>query len=583
VAGGSVVRLGGGLFSQSTFTFGDLNYYNAQRATGYLGFKTYDSLGVGRLADSSVTHPDVVDCRKLWNGYRYWAVYTPLPEVRPDANENPHIMASNDLQHWYEPAGISNPIEHEPVTSYNSDPDLFFDNNTMYCLFRTWTNLPGPGNRGIIKVRYSTDGHTWSSSAEMINLAANLNRIVSPAVIKIGSYYYLYALNQLAPTTPILERWRSTSMLSGWVAYDTCTVNFTNCFLPDQAGAASVNFRMWHFNIDKIGTKYILSTYTRVDSYVQLLNAQNIWLASGTDGKTFVAAKYPLFLKDYDTQVNNNTGNIAWDMGLYRSALLTVNDTLNIFYPGWKGEFEDYPDYIGRTTIKTFDPEITIGKPYNTISASRHAQLAEASALQNHYTFADSLTRADNTTINPSSCGKNWTIRAGTFKIEGNLLGRDATTNGTLELNPDSLNYECIINNSFNQTNFTTDGSEWRIYMKATAYNGYEVDICNGLHNTLAMRCVSSATAVIGRKARNYVNLTDLNTLKFRVVGNNFKVWVNGVLYFNHTLTVAECNNSSTIYNNILASKRICFAYLTTTKTLKIKNITIRNLNSAGL
>jgi len=571
-------------FPASTFRFASdsLSYYYAERAATYLDLPTYDSLGVTELADSSALHPDIVDCGKLWNGYRYWMTYTPLPEVRPDANENPHIVASNDLKTWIEPVGIDNPIAFEPPISYNSDPDLLFDNNKLYCIYRSWTNLPGPGNRALIVAKHSSNGINWSDSVELIQ-PSNLSRITSPSVIKDGNYYYLYAINAITPNTAFIERWRSSSMLSGWSAYDTCTVDFTDCFLPDKGAAETVNFRIWHFNVNKIGLNYVMPIYTRIDANQNLYAAQNIWLASSSNGKTFTAGKYPLILRDVDSQVNSATGNNWWDLGLYRAAILPAGDSLNLFYSGWAGEYEDYPNFIGRTTIKKYDPEIIFSKPYNTVSTARASQLVTANSLTGGYTFADNINRANSEVINPSSCGKNYTIRLGKFDIRDNYLIKDTTINSLLELNPDSVNYECTMNLVFNENYVTTDAQAWRIYMKATAYNGYTVDISGGTSNTLILRAVSSATTILDRKHSNYIDSTDINVLKFKVVGNNFKVWVNGIKYFDHTLTVAEFGNNQTNYNNVIASKRICLFQPTTYKNLRIKNITIRNLNSQGL
>lgn len=45
------------------------------KAPGYQDFPAYYSDSAH--ADDQVTHPDVVVLEEPWNGYRYWAVYTP--------------------------------------------------------------------------------------------------------------------------------------------------------------------------------------------------------------------------------------------------------------------------------------------------------------------------------------------------------------------------------------------------------------------------------------------------------------------------------------------------------------------------
>lgn len=84
------------------------------KAPGYQDFPAYYSDSAH--ADDQVTHPDVVVLEEPWNGYRYWAVYTPNV-MRISIYENPSIVASSDGVHWVEPEGLSNPIEPQPPST----------------------------------------------------------------------------------------------------------------------------------------------------------------------------------------------------------------------------------------------------------------------------------------------------------------------------------------------------------------------------------------------------------------------------------------------------------------------------------
>ena len=96
------------------------------KAPGYQDFPAYYSDSAH--ADDQVTHPDVVVLEEPWNGYRYWAVYTPNV-MRISIYENPSIVASSDGVHWIEPEGLSNPIEPQPPSTryHNCDADMVYN------------------------------------------------------------------------------------------------------------------------------------------------------------------------------------------------------------------------------------------------------------------------------------------------------------------------------------------------------------------------------------------------------------------------------------------------------------------------
>jgi len=131
------------------------------KAPGYQDFPAYYSDSAH--ADDQVTHPDVVVLEEPWNGYRYWAVYTPNV-MRISIYENPSIVASSDGVHWVEPEGLSNPIEPQPPSTryHNCDADMVY--NAEYdamMAYWNWADDQGGGVGAEVRLRISYDGVHW--------------------------------------------------------------------------------------------------------------------------------------------------------------------------------------------------------------------------------------------------------------------------------------------------------------------------------------------------------------------------------------------------------------------------------------
>lgn len=131
------------------------------KATGYQNFPAYYSDSTH--ADNQVTHPDVVVLDEQWNGYRYWAVYTPNVMVTSEY-ENPSIVASNDGVNWVEPEGISNPIEPQPVSTryHNCDADMIYNPKMDAMMaYWNWADDQAGGVGAEVRLRISYDGIHW--------------------------------------------------------------------------------------------------------------------------------------------------------------------------------------------------------------------------------------------------------------------------------------------------------------------------------------------------------------------------------------------------------------------------------------
>lgn len=131
------------------------------KAPGYQDFPAYYSDSAH--ADNQVTHPDVVVLNQEWNGYRYWAVYTPNV-MNISIYENPSIVASNDGVHWDEPAGISNPIEPQPPSTryHNCDADMLYNAEMDAMMaYWNWADDQAGGVGAEMRLRISYDGVHW--------------------------------------------------------------------------------------------------------------------------------------------------------------------------------------------------------------------------------------------------------------------------------------------------------------------------------------------------------------------------------------------------------------------------------------
>ncbi len=151
------------------------------------------------VSKQSQTHPSIVYVPDKWNGYTHWLGTTPYPNADV-SQENPCIYFSNQDNNTTTPPtsflGIpNNPISKKPkpLNSYNSDIELFLDNDTLYSIIRESQN-----NKFIreIKIQSSADGLTWTAPKHLYSEkdAPGLE-LLSPAIIKKEDDYLIYHLN----------------------------------------------------------------------------------------------------------------------------------------------------------------------------------------------------------------------------------------------------------------------------------------------------------------------------------------------------------------------------------------------------
>lgn len=131
------------------------------KATGYQDFPAYYE-DIHHLPNQ-VTHPDVVVRDEAWNGYRYWAIYTPNV-TRTSIYENPSIVASNDGVHWEAPVGLTNPIDPQPSSTryHNCDADMIYNPEMDAMMgYWNWADDQAGGVGAEVRLRISYDGVHW--------------------------------------------------------------------------------------------------------------------------------------------------------------------------------------------------------------------------------------------------------------------------------------------------------------------------------------------------------------------------------------------------------------------------------------
>lgn len=282
----------------------------AANAVSVLNIPTYDT-------SNQPAHPSIVYFSSGWNGYKYWLVMTPLPGGA-NTYENPSIVASNDNVTWGVPDGVTNPLVSSPGGgSHNCDPELFY--NAATDELRLYYVESNNFDRSYIKYIKSSDGVNWSAIQTLITDTRVLYGILSPAVDKVETKYYMWCVNAgnsgYNNQDSTIELRESDDGLS-WESPVTCT--FTQ-----------VGYIPWHIYIRYIPSKdeywAIISAYpTGSDSTNTIL-----FFAKSTDRVNWTT---------YDTPIITKGTTGAWDAtGIYRSSFVydVSTDTMLIWYNGW--------------------------------------------------------------------------------------------------------------------------------------------------------------------------------------------------------------------------------------------------------
>ena len=266
--------------------------------------------------DIEACHPKVLCFEQSWNGYKYWISFSPYPKA-DDSKENPHILASNDLQRWVEPEGFYNPLDEigkafKKGIVYNSDPELVYNSDTKE-LECWWRYVNDDKNQMILYRRCTKDGRKWAEKELMVETSRDKLDYVSPAIIYEDNVYKMWSVGGG-------YRVQYTESLDGhlWKPIQYLDIQYENR-----------NLKTWHLSV--IGTssenyKMIISAF---DNSIEkgARTEMSLYYTSSLDNRNWDMAREIL---------SPNSSSIAWDnKGLYRSCLLyNMDGTYSLFYSG---------------------------------------------------------------------------------------------------------------------------------------------------------------------------------------------------------------------------------------------------------
>lgn len=275
---------------------------------------------VGRSTDapivttggSGLCHPKLLDIPGGWNGYRYWMAFTPYFGLvgRRDQYENPHVVVSNDLETWVEPADGAIDIPEDGNGSYWSDTHMALDDSGVMHLWYRGYNFSF-ASRCYVH-RTSTDGVNWSPRA-VFNIpgqgslasAVAANEFLSPAIHRDGAEWACYDLVRATDNLGIGATAASTQ--THVVRRTSPNPDDFGAYLP--ANVVQYSPRLWgtgqdpwHMDAIKVGGLYIhLVTTSNLGTSL----AQGLYLCTSRDGLNFdVQPKMPLSKTPYRSSIH---------------------------------------------------------------------------------------------------------------------------------------------------------------------------------------------------------------------------------------------------------------------------------------
>lgn len=252
--------------------------------------------------EDQVTHPKVISFKKKWNGYKYWIAYTPYPYA-DQAQENPHVMVSNDLVTWYSKKYYENPLD-EVITNdhlkvYNSDTHLLYnpDTDRLECYWRFVDDIK---DEVIIYKRTTRDGIKWTEKEVFLKSKRSKTDYLSPVVMYENKKYMVWYVDR-DKTVKYIEYDKNEKK---WTPPRLINIEYYDPTLLS-----------WHLDVIKTNKGYeaILVAF---DSW-QNRGKMKLYYSSSKDNIVWTKAKEIL---------STNNG------GIYRSSILYLNDTYYIFY-----------------------------------------------------------------------------------------------------------------------------------------------------------------------------------------------------------------------------------------------------------
>ncbi len=287
--------------------------------------------------DIEATHPKVISFMEPWNGYRYWISFSPYPKA-DDAKENPHLLASNDMEHWEKPPGFQNPLEdtpenYEKAVVYNSDPELFYNEETdeLECWWRFVDD--SEGKRVSLYRRRSGDGVHWTEKEKMLSGDRAKRDYLSPALLYEEGRYKMWSIG-----SQYRVQYMESTDGKKWSEPRFLEVEY-----------ASPSLKNWHISVihTKKGYEMTLASFdSSLPSGIYPRGVMNLYYTKSGDNVTYEKARVLLA---------PGRGREDWDnKGLYRSALLC--DTDGEYYLFYSGIARDETRGVGKIGANGFCP-----------------------------------------------------------------------------------------------------------------------------------------------------------------------------------------------------------------------------------
>lgn len=296
--------------------------------------------------NNQIVHPSVLYFEKKWNGYNFWMMATPYTDTNSKW-ENPCVYCSEDGVNWIVPDGVNNPIVPKPEgAGYNADVNLCMDKfgETMYCTYRVRGEAGIPPHVDLIM---SDDGVNWSAPKKIMQMPQGEDCAVPNVWYEDGKYYMSNIdLDQKDPLKrSILKIYTCNTIDGDWEkSHETQIPNIPT------------NLELWHYEIRKIGSKYIIMyTVANKGGY-------------GAGGRIYMASSYNL--KDWETSEKFLITPTAEDKSSYKSSFIPYLTSEGLKIKVWYSETTwllYYTELKFNNNIKTIDEDLKfIENNYNT-------------------------------------------------------------------------------------------------------------------------------------------------------------------------------------------------------------------------
>lgn len=285
----------------------NLNFENKQQG-GVTHLSELERIDVPTPYNTTTgVHPSILYFPNSFKGYKFWMAFTPYPMVE---RENPCILASNDGKNFVVPSGLTNPISPTPATGYNSDTDLVYANNKLYCYWRWYTDT---GENNILYRMESSDGVTWENEIRC-SIPSGLDPLSPTIQVYTNGKWEMWVGGE-----PI-KKLTSTDGVN-WTNMVSCTTNL------DEVGYH------WHIDVWREGyTYYCLSAFRQNEVRPASLMT-DLYLGKSTDGVNWTFETAPVLMRgQYDAhhyRVYKSTAvRVGMEHYLYVSGLGKESETI---------------------------------------------------------------------------------------------------------------------------------------------------------------------------------------------------------------------------------------------------------------